>query len=199
MDVSTIAQSNSNQPGSGVAGSGFESLTSQEFFKLMITDLLNQDPLQPTDNEKLLEQIALIRDIEMNNEVTTSMRSLIEQQRLGSAATLIGRYVEGSAGNGEVHGVVTAVRFDQLGTPFLMLDNGKELPLSNLLTVTSLQRLADSLVGKMVTAVVIEDGEPQTVEGVVTEVKSTPGAVMLELDTGQQVPLTSVTQQQSVS
>ncbi|MCH8965260.1 MAG: hypothetical protein IIB58_09890, partial [Planctomycetes bacterium] len=67
MEVSSLAQSLPNSPPVQAKGGDFSALGSAEFFKLIITDLLNQDPLNPTDNQKLLEQISLIRDIEMNN------------------------------------------------------------------------------------------------------------------------------------
>ena len=199
MEVSSLAQTLPGQAPVQADGNDFSALGSTEFFKLIITDLLNQDPLNPTDNQKLLEQIALIRDIEMNNEMTTSLRSLIDQQRFGSATTLLGRFVEGNEAAGFATGVVAGVRFDTQGAAILMLDGGAEMPLSNLLTVTSLENLADGLVGQMVTAEVIEDGEPLEVEGIVTALRSDSGTLMLELDTGRLVPLASVTDRRSAA
>ncbi len=199
MEVASLAQS---LPGSAPvqAQSGdFSALGSAEFFKLIITDLLNQDPLNPMDNQKLLEQISLIRDIEMNNEMTTSLRSLIDQQRFGSATTLLGQFVEGNEAAGFATGVVAGVRFDAQGAAILMLDGGAEMPLSNLLTVTSLKHLADGIVGQMVTAEIIPDGELVEVEGIVTGLRSDSGTLMLELDTGRLVPLASVKERRSAA
>lgn len=199
MDIAAIAQQQPTNPSVGPAGSEFSSLGSKEFFELIITDLLNQDPLNPADNEKLLQQISLIRDIEMKSQLTTELRSLIEQQRFGSAAGLLGQFVEGNEAAAFAKGVVAGVRFDQNGSPILMLDTGLELPLKNLLTVTSLQTLAEGLVGQMITAQITEDGQPVEVQGVVTEVKIESGNVLLELDTGQLVPLASVKERRAVA
>ncbi|MCH8851986.1 MAG: hypothetical protein IID41_04970 [Planctomycetes bacterium] len=199
MEVSSLAQSLPNSPPVQAKGGDFSALGSAEFFKLIITDLLNQDPLNPTDNQKLLEQISLIRDIEMNNEMTTSLRSLIDQQRFGSATTLLGQFVEGNEAAGFATGVVAGVRFDAQGAAILMLDGGAEMPLSNLLTVTSLKHLADGIVGQMVTAEIMEDGELLEVEGIVTALRSDSGTLMLELDTGWQVPLASVKDRRSAA
>ena len=199
MEVSTLAQTLPGSPPVQAEGGDFSALGSTEFFKLIITDLLNQDPLNPTDNQKLLEQISLIRDIEMRNEMTTSLRSLIEQQRFGSAATLLGQFVEGNEAAGFATGVVAGVRFDAQGAAILMLDGGAEMPLSSLLTVTSLEHLADGLVGQMVTAEVIEDGKLLEVEGIVTGLRSDSGTLMLELDTGRLVPLASVKERRSAA
>ena len=199
MEVSSLAQSLPNSPPVQAKGGDFSALGSAEFFKLIITDLLNQDPLNPTDNQKLLEQISLIRDIEMNNEMTTSLRSLIDQQRFGSATTLLGQFVEGNEAAGFATGVVAGVRFDAQGAAILMLDGGAGMPLSNLLTVTSLKHLADGIVGQMVTAEIMEDGELLEVEGIVTALRSDSGTLMLELDTGWQVPLASVKDRRSAA
>ncbi len=199
MEVTSLTQSLPGSPPVQAQGGDFSALGSTEFFKLIITDLLNQDPLNPTDNQKLLEQISLIRDIEMRNEMTTSLRSLIQQQRFGSATTLLGQFVEGNESAGFATGVVAGVRFDAQGAAILMLDGGAEMPLSNLLTVTSLENLADGLVGQMVTAEVIEDGELLEVEGIVTGLRSDSGRLMLELDTGRLVPLASVKERRSAA
>ncbi len=199
MEVSSLAQALPGGSPVQAQSGDFSALGSTEFFKLIITDLLNQDPLNPTDNQKLLEQISLIRDIEMRNEMTTSLRSLIDQQRFGSAATLLGQFVEGNEAAGFATGVVAGVRFDAQGAAILMLDGGAEMPLSNLLTVTSLKHLADGLVGQMVTAEVLEDGELLEVEGIVTALRSDSGTLMLELDTGRLVPLASVKERRSAA
>ncbi len=199
MEVTALSQSLSSNPPVQAEGGDFSALGSTEFFKLIITDLLNQDPMKPTDNQKLLEQISLIRDIEMRNEMTTSMRSLIQQQRFGSATTLLGQFVEGNEAAGFGTGVVAGVRFDAQGAAILILDGGAEMPLSNLLTVTSLEHLAKGLVGQMVTAEIIEDGELLEIEGIVTGLRSDSGTLMLELDSGRLVPLASVKERRSAA
>ncbi len=201
MEIAELGQSSPALRTNSASATGLSALGSSEFLQLVITDLLNQDPLEPMDNGKLLQQLSSIRDIELNNEMTSSLRSLIDQQRFGSAATLIGKYVESVSGQGggSAAGVVIGVRFDTDGTPILSLDNGLELPLSKLESVTSLERLAESLKNKIVTADVFRDGELVEIEGIVTEVKSVSGRIVLELDNGEQVSLSEVRGQRSLS
>ena len=40
-------------------------LGSQDFLKLLVAQLTNQDPLDPTSNQELFQQIASIREIEL--------------------------------------------------------------------------------------------------------------------------------------
>ena len=43
---------------------GFSALTSEQFIKVIFTELSKQDPLQPSDSSKLLEQLSSIRSIQ---------------------------------------------------------------------------------------------------------------------------------------
>ncbi len=51
-------------------GNAFDELGSSDFLKLMLTQLTNQDPLEPTGNEELLRQISSIREIELSTTLT---------------------------------------------------------------------------------------------------------------------------------
>ena len=76
--------------------SGFNALTSENFLKMMIVQLQNQDPLEPTGNEELLNQISQMRSLQSSIELSESLKSLSVQQKLGSAASLIGKTVSGT-------------------------------------------------------------------------------------------------------
>ena len=65
--------------------------------------------------------------------------------------------------------------------------------------MASLEHLANGIVGQMVTAEIMEDGELLEVEGIVTSLRSDSGTLMLELDTGRQVPLASVKDRRSAA
>ncbi len=195
----TAVQSNSVTAANSARG--FSELTGDDFFQLMIAQLANQDPMEPTSNEELLNQMAAIRDIEMNTSLTSALKSLSEQQQFGSASALIGQHVSGQPGeDGQtVSGRVTAVRFNSDGTIVLQLDSGAELDLSQLASVTSSEQAARDLVGRHVTAVDGTDpAQATTVEGVVTGVRSENGEVLLELDSGEQVRFVDVVDVQAV-
>jgi flagellar basal-body rod modification protein FlgD len=170
---------------------GFESLTSNEFFQLIITDLLNQDPLEPMDNDKLLQQLSSIREMEMSNQITTSLQSLTDQQRVGSATGLIGQYI--ASADGRVSGVVTGVRFAPGGSTVLQLGLGSEIPMDNVAQVTSLDQIRDHYQGNAVVAQVEVDGQTAEVRGTVTDVAVSGGQVIVHLDSGHAVPASRVT------
>ena len=182
------------QEGSAAVGAsqarGFGELDGADFFKVLIAQLVNQDPLEPTSNQELLQQMSSIREIELNTNLTDSLKSLSEQQQLGSASSLIGRFVTGQPGpDGEVvSGKVLAIRFATDGQILLQLDSGVELEMSRLDTVTSIEQAAAELIGKLVRGVDTRDPDsPTPKEGVVTAVRTDGTETLLELDSGEQL------------
>lgn len=171
-------------------------LGSQDFLKLLVAQLTNQDPLDPTSNQELFQQIASIREIELSTTLTDSLRTLTGQQRFSSASLLIGQYVTSLPDpNGlEDRGVVVGVRFAVDGRPILLLGSGAELQLDRLSTIESPLRAGEALVGQKITGVDRRDpSDPRAVEGVVTGVRMDDGGdVVLELDSGDDLRLADV-------
>lgn len=171
-------------------------LTSDDFFKLLITQLQQQDPMEPMDNTEMLKQIASVREIELSTTLTESLRSLTGQQQVASAAALIGQFVTSGPdelGN-SARGIVEAIRFNARGAPVLQLSNGSEIPLENVATVTPPLGAAEAMVGQSVRGVDRRDSTaPRLVEGVVTAARlDDTGGVVLELDTGDSLWLRDV-------
>lgn len=70
-----------------------EDLNVDEFLKLMITELTNQDPLNPMDNAQLVEQIGQIRNLSATTKLTDTLDSVVTGQSLTTASSLIGKEV----------------------------------------------------------------------------------------------------------
>jgi flagellar basal-body rod modification protein FlgD len=166
----------------------FNDLGSEDFLKLMVTQLTNQDPLEPTSNSELLEQISSIRNLELSTTLTDSLRTLTGQQRFASASSLIGQYVRGAPdeSGAAVGGIVSAVRFEADGTPTLQLANGSVLRLEQLALIEQPIRVAEGLIGRPIMGLDRRNpAAPRSVEGLVTAVRlDERGEVILELDTG---------------
>jgi flagellar basal-body rod modification protein FlgD len=75
------------------SGGGVQSLTTADFLKLMSAQLKNQDPLNPTDSNQFLAQLAQLSTVSginsMNATMTNLSTSLLSSQAL-SSATLVG-------------------------------------------------------------------------------------------------------------
>lgn len=197
METSAIGSASSSDVLGGSKTA--QALGGDDFFKLLIAQLSNQDPMEPMSNQELLNQISSIRDIELSTSLAETLKQLTSENRFGSAASLIGRYVTGQpsadnpAGQG-MEGVVVGVRFGDDGRPLLKLDNGNEVPIDSVASVVTSEQAAQTLIGRMVTGVTLEDpNAPAIIEGMVTGTRTADdGSVLLELDTGETIPLSSV-------
>lgn len=124
----------------------FDDLKSEDFFGLLIAQLQNQDPMKPTDNQALLQQMSMIRQMEQSNTLNKSLEALAGEQRFGATSGLIGQYVAGhltdSAGQEvTVQGLVLGVTFERDGSAVLQLHNGKQLPANKVDEVTVVENL----------------------------------------------------------
>jgi len=167
-------------------------LSSDDFFQLLITQILNQDPLQPTSNEDLLKQISSIREIQLSSTLTDSLQKLTSQQQIGSVSGMIGQYVTSvPKGDGSVdRGLVVAVRFADGGKPMLQLANGGSLSMDQVGRIEPPEQAAQSLVGQSVMGVDQRNkSAPKTVDGIVTGTRVVNGEQMLELDNGNELRL----------
>jgi len=185
---------------------GFEGLGSDDFLKLLVAQLSYQDPLEPTSNEEIVNQISSIRDIEASTTLTKTLESLAESQGLGSAAGLIGQYVSGATAGQDgattsMSGIVVGLRVDSDGAIMLLLDTGEELPMNKVEHVTSAVQFAEAFKGRLVGGMDRSDPRnPMPIEGIVTGVTSdSNGRIVLELDTGRELRLTDVSATSSVA
>ena len=121
---------------------GVDGLNGQDFMKILMKQLQYQDPFKPMDNGEMIDQIAKIRELEMNTKLTDKLAGLGDQERFAAAAAMIGKYVRGQVqdadGNTfEKEGVVSGVRFNAKGEALLELDTGDMLPLTALTQVAN--------------------------------------------------------------
>jgi flagellar basal-body rod modification protein FlgD len=113
----------------------FNEMSSEDFIRIMFTELSNQDPFQPNDSAALLEQLNSIRSIESDLTLVDKLESLVSENQLSSAANLIGKTVSGlTADNERVSGrVVSVVR--QGSDVHVELESGHRLELGSVETI----------------------------------------------------------------
>jgi len=121
----------------------FGRLKTEDFFRLLVTELEHQDPLAPTKTADMINQVAQIRTIEQSAQLVRTLEELTCQQRTAGVSQLLGKMVEavvvGADGNPTtVRGIVTAVRFGPDGIALLELDTGQ------VVRATDVTRIADS-------------------------------------------------------
>jgi flagellar basal-body rod modification protein FlgD len=114
-----------NTPQANQPGGDFNTLNDLDldvFLKLLITELQNQDPLNPLDNSEMLAQINQIREIGATDKLTGTLDSVLLGQNIASSTNLIGADIDAvSDDNQRVSGTVTRVTIEN-GAPKLHLD-----------------------------------------------------------------------------
>ena len=112
----------------GQSSEPFNDLDINSFLTLLISELQNQDPLDPVDNSETLQQIGQIREIGATDQLTDTLSSLSSSQELVTASSLIGQQITGLADDGQnIEGLVdritveTAVSYTHLTLPTILL------------------------------------------------------------------------------
>ncbi|MCE9607547.1 MAG: hypothetical protein K8U03_21885 [Planctomycetia bacterium] len=97
----------------------FNNLKSEDYIKLMVSELQNQDPLNPMDNAQMLQQVSQISSIQSTNNLSTTLNSVLLGQNLSSVGSLIGKGVIGITDAGTaVQGIVDSASIVD-GKPYL--------------------------------------------------------------------------------
>ena len=113
--MTTIPGVNSSSSSSGSASkapgsNGLADVDLDQFLGLLITELQNQDPLNPMDNAAMLNQISQIRQIGSTTKLTDTLSTLAVGQELSMASSLIGKEVSALDNNSkDVKGIVDRV------------------------------------------------------------------------------------------
>ncbi|HEX2954017.1 MAG TPA: flagellar hook capping FlgD N-terminal domain-containing protein [Bacillota bacterium] len=175
---------------------GTDKLGKDDFLRLLVTQLKNQDPLKPMDNTEFISQMAQFSSLEQ-------MQNLYRVGELQQATTMIGKYIKAetyeTAGLPElVYGKVNGVRTSS-GTTYLELDGGREVKVDELVSAMDENGLTSEMagmVGKNV-AIKVLDKEGKFVDTRVVMAKSysfNNGQPYITTTEGESIPLEYVLQ-----
>lgn len=106
-------------------------LNYNDFLKLMIAQLKNQDPLNPTDSTQYMSQIAQFSSVEQAINTNSKLDQLLVNSNISQASTMIGLTLKSPDG---ITGVIQSVRIDSSGSTAI-LTTGKEVPISAGVTI----------------------------------------------------------------
>lgn len=106
-----------------------DSLGKDDFLKLLVTQMQNQDPLSPIDNKESIAQLATFSSLEQMNNIAISMDALnssmsffSQQSAITQGSAMIGKWVSGVDVDGKtiIEGTVEAVKWLE-GDPKLQI------------------------------------------------------------------------------
>jgi flagellar basal-body rod modification protein FlgD len=115
--LNTVITSTQNQPSltqtssSSTTAPATNDLDKNAFLKLLVTQLENQDPLQPADDTEFISQLAQFSALEQMSNVADEMNKVQQSSSFSSAVQLIGTHVVASGTGGQsVEGIVDGVQ-----------------------------------------------------------------------------------------
>ena len=117
-------------------------LSSEDFFKLLVAELQQQDPLEPTGTGDMIAQVSQIRSIEQSHQLMTTLQQMTQQQSTAGATEMLGKFVEAQVLGPDgmpvlISGVVTGVLFSSDGTAVLELDTGEAIRATDVMRVSA--------------------------------------------------------------
>lgn len=106
----------------------YNELKAEDFLKLIVAELQNQDPLNPMDNTQMITQISQIRSITSNDQLSSTLESVALSQNVAFASSMLGKTIAGTDSSGAaVSGVVDRIVLEA-GLPTLYVGNQRVNP-----------------------------------------------------------------------
>ena len=108
----------------------YDNLNMESFIQLMVTEMQNQDPMNPMDNAQMLQQLSSMQSINSTKKLTTTLDAVLLGQNLSNAGSLIGKTINGLTADGdEVTGKVDQATLVG-NVPYLNVGD-KSVPIGN--------------------------------------------------------------------
>ncbi|WP_199611761.1 flagellar hook assembly protein FlgD [Flocculibacter collagenilyticus] len=91
------------------------SIGQEDFIKLFLAQLTNQDPMEPVDNSQFLAQMAQFTSLEQSRLLNDNMTNLLAMNSSNQGVNLLGKNVSVRNGVGSFEGTVDGVHFNPQG------------------------------------------------------------------------------------
>ena len=132
--VSSVSSALTSAVSSATGSTSSDLISEDTFLQLLVTQLKNQDPLNPQDSSQFVSQLASFSSLEQMTSMNKSMESVLEM----SVTNLIGRtatVLDSSVSAGYVTGTITGITYYADG-PAVNINN-KDYAFSQVQDITS--------------------------------------------------------------
>lgn len=104
-----------------------------DFLKLLLSQMQNQDPLKPMDSTEYVSQLATFSNVEQGIKQNAKLDQLLVTSNISQADSVVGKNV--TSADGTISGIVNKVRIDDTSA-VAVLTNGKEVTLGSGITLS---------------------------------------------------------------
>lgn len=116
MPIESIGAESTNS----VANTQNSTLGQEDLFKILLTELTFQDPLEPMDNKDFIAQLAQFTNLEQTRQFNDKLDALLTVQAADQSIALLGKTIEFKTETVPEIGDVIAVSFSE-GSPIMTI------------------------------------------------------------------------------
>jgi flagellar basal-body rod modification protein FlgD len=113
-------------------------LDKDSFMKLLVAQLKNQNPMEPSDPSAFMAQTSQMTMVEKLEQMVTNSTAALQVQQSMTAAAMVGRQITWNGDDGtEQSGVVNSAKLGSAGSNLVVGtgNNAKTIPLTKVLSV----------------------------------------------------------------
>lgn len=130
--TTVTSTSSTSSTGNTSSTSATPTLDYDAFLQLLLAQMQNQDPMNPTDSTEYVSQLASFSSVEQGMNTNKKLDQLLVVSNLSQASAMIGQTL--TSADGTQSGTVASVRVDSSGAT-AVLTNGKEISIDAGVTI----------------------------------------------------------------
>ncbi len=174
-----------------------QTLDKDAFLNLLLTQIKNQDPLEPLNDQDFIAQLAQFSQLEQSEKLNQGFEEMSSTMMNTQAFSMIGKYVSYSVDNGDgfttKYGTVGSVRVTSDGTQLVIGDDVVDLDKVGEVSSDTSSDSAIALLGRRIEFYTEnEEGGYDRENGVVQAVQYMDGEAFLEVSGDKIVPYAGV-------
>ena len=173
-----------------------DNVSHEDFLQLLVTQMQNQDPLNPMQDTDMMAQFAQLQTLDNQKVMTDAMLDMRKEYAVQGASSMLGKEITSKDLDGkEVTGIVVNT-FTKGSEVQLTLDSGEIVTYDDISKVSDMAESPDinaasAMVQKYVVGV---DENAKAFEGIVKNITTKNGQVYLNTYEGNSIPMIGVAQ-----
>jgi flagellar basal-body rod modification protein FlgD len=140
LNQSTVPVTTASAPSAAASVTPAKSLGQNDFLKLLMAQLQNQDPSKPMDDSQMIAQMAQFSALQATQQLQATIQQSSNVSTISSASALIGKYIQANQADGtSTTGAVTGVDFTTANgvvSPTVTV-GGKDVDYNTILKISS--------------------------------------------------------------